>query len=100
MKCWQGHDPPAVLHTNTPFLNTKALCVCVCKAYVPRGFHFISPAQSHRHPPSPMSATFTFFQFFVFFLSNCIYFDCPGSSLVAVPGLLVALASLVVQHRL
>ena len=62
-----------------------------------------SPAQSHRHPPSPVSATFTFFQFFVFYFkkeNNFIYFDCPGSSLVEVHGLLIAVASLVVEHGL
>ena len=34
-----------------------------------------SPAQSHRLPPSPVSAVFTFFQFlvFFFFFNNFIY---------------------------
>ena len=42
-----------------------------------------SPAQSHRLPPSPVSAVFTFFQFLVFFLIILfIYLGCPGSSLL------------------
>ena len=74
MKCWQGHDPPAVLHTNTPFLNTKALCVCVCKAYVPRGFHFISPLLLLASSPPLLSSEHIFLCVCLYlFIFVCMY---------------------------
>ena len=62
---------------NTPFLNTQALHVCVCKAYVPRGLHFISPLLLLASSPPLLSLEYIFMCVSVF-IYFCMYVSiCP-----------------------